>query len=166
MKLNIGTLRLTSPVIGPHANIPRRYAGEGGDNVSPPMEWIGVPTGTREFALVCHDPDAPLPDGFTHWVLYGIPGDVSNIAEGQKTFTQGVNDIGRPGYIGPSPPPGHGVHHYYFWLYALDTNLDLRPGMNRTQLLDRIQDHIVAQARLVGLYERQLEDARTVETRH
>jgi Raf kinase inhibitor-like YbhB/YbcL family protein len=154
MNLKLGNLRLASPAFRSLAPIPKAYGGDGG-NKSPPLEWTGAPARAQQFALVCHDPDAPLPGGFTHWVVYGIPAATSKIAEGQdKGFVPGVNDTGKPGYLGPYPPNGHGIHHYYFWLYALDTNSELRPGMSRAQLLDAIRDHVVEQARLVGTYER------------
>jgi Raf kinase inhibitor-like YbhB/YbcL family protein len=133
----------------------KKYAGDGG-NLSPPLEWTGAPKGTKEFALVCHDPDAPLPHGFTHWVLYGIPGSTTRLGEGQNpnAFTPGVNSAGKRGYMGPYPPAGHGAHHYYFWVYALGERLELKPGLDRAHLLDAIAGHILEQARLVGTYER------------
>jgi Raf kinase inhibitor-like YbhB/YbcL family protein len=111
-----------------------------------------VPEGTKSFAIVVHDPDAPLVDGFTHWVAYGIPGDATSLDEGTRV-TEGQNSFGRAGYNGPAPPPGHGTHHYYFWLYALDDDLDLEPGLDRRALIDRIEDHVIEQARLVGTYD-------------
>lgn len=155
MSLKLGNLRITSPAFGPTRRIPKRNAGDG-ENKSPPLEWSGVPAGTKQFALISHDPDAPLPNGFTHWVVYGIPPTITKLAEGQdsKAFVAGVNDMGKPGYMGPYPPTGHGPHNYYFWLYALDVGPGLKPGMNKSQLLDSIKDHILEQARLVGTYER------------
>jgi len=155
MSLRLGNLRITSPAFGPSGRMDGKYAGDG-DNLSPPLEWSGAPGGTREFALVCHDPDAPRPHGFTHWVVYGIPARVTKLTEGQKpdAFIPGVNDAHKQGYMGPYPPGGHGVHHYYFWVYALGKELTLKPGLNRAQLLDAISGHILEQARLVGTYER------------
>lgn len=154
MPLNIKDLTITSPAFDAEGAIPRKYAKDG-DDVSPPVEWSGVPEGTRQLALICHDPDAPLPDGFAHWVVYGIPPSASGIPEGGGgQYTQGRNDYGDQGYGGPQPPEGHGRHHYYFWIYALDTEIDAEPGLNRRELLDRISEHIVEQNRLVGTYER------------
>lgn len=157
-ELRTGTLRLESPAFGSHDAIPRRYTGEG-ENVSPPLGWTGVPSGTRELALVCFDPDAPLPDGFDHWVVYRIPPESTGLEEGESRrnrITEGVNGSGEPGYTGPAPPPGHGLHHYYFWLYALDTSLDalVQAGLTRRQLIEEIRDHVIQQARLVGTYEK------------
>jgi Raf kinase inhibitor-like YbhB/YbcL family protein len=153
--LKLGNFKVTSPAFGPGGRMDKKYGGDSG-NMSPPLEWSGVPKGTKEFALICHDPDAPLPRGFTHWVVYGIPASVTKLAEGQgpDIFTAGVNDTGKPGYMGPYPPSGHGVHHYYFWVYALDEALRLEAGLNRDRLLDAISNHILEQARIVGTYER------------
>jgi len=152
--LKIGNLKITSKAFEQHGKIPRQYTGDG-DNRSPPIVWTGVPDGTRQLALVCHDPDAPLPKGFTHWVVYGIPAGTSGIPEGGAgSFVQGANGIGKAGYIGPAPPKGHGLHHYYFWLYALGDGAELKPGLSREALLDAIGDRVLAQARLVGTYER------------
>src|ERR1017187_5403132 len=135
MSLKLGNLRITSSAFQPLGRIPKSSGGDG-ENKSPPLEWSGAPTGTQQFALICHDPDAPLPHGFTHWVVYGIPVSSTKLPEAQppSAFVAGVNDTGKPGYLGPYPPPGHGPHHYYFWLYALDMKSGLKPGMNRSQL--------------------------------
>lgn len=155
MSLKLGNLIVTSSAFKPVGRIPRNYAGDG-DNLSPPLEWNGAPTGTKQFALICHDPDAPLPHGFTHWVVYGIPESVTRLAEGQKpeVFTPGINDAGGQGYMGPYPPKGHGAHHYYFWVYALGEEPKLKPSLNRARLLEAISGQILEQARLVGVYER------------
>lgn len=152
-KLNVADLRISSSAFSGHGRIPERHTGEGQD-VSPALEWTGQPAETQGFAVVVHDPDAPLVDGFTHWVLYGIPSDVTGLIEGDSRFVAGKNSFGSAGYNGPAPPPGHGVHHYYFWVYALDSALDLKAGMERRELLDQIGDHVIEQARLVGIYER------------
>jgi Raf kinase inhibitor-like YbhB/YbcL family protein len=100
-----------------------------------------------------HDPDAPLVDGFTHWVAYGIAADATGLPEGGDGARSGANTLGNEGYMGPAPPEGHGPHHYYFWAYALDEDLDLPPGLDRLGLIERIEDHVIEQARLVGTYE-------------
>lgn len=151
-KLNVGDLRISSSAFAPHGPIPARHTGDGAD-VSPPLQWSGAPQGTRAFAVVVHDPDAPLVDGFTHWVLYGIPDGISGVAEGVSDYAAGKNSFGNAGYNGPAPPPGHGAHHYYFWVYALDSELDLEPGLDRRSLFARIEDHVIEQARTIGTYE-------------
>jgi Raf kinase inhibitor-like YbhB/YbcL family protein len=148
--LNVADLRITSTAFDHHKRIPQRHAGDGED-VSPALEWSGAPDATKAFAVVVHDPDAPLVDGFTHWVAYNIPGAASGLPEGAEVST-GRNSFGNAGYNGPAPPPGHGTHHYYFWVYALDEDLDLPAGLDRRGLIDRIEDHVIEQARLVGTY--------------
>jgi Raf kinase inhibitor-like YbhB/YbcL family protein len=150
-KLNVAELRLRSPAFSHHERIPPRHAGEG-DDVAPALEWSGAPEGTKAFAVVMHDPDAPLVDGFAHWVAYDIPGEATGLPEGGGDAVAGTNSFGRTGYGGPAPPAGHGPHHYYLWLYALDDDLELEPGLDRRALLDRIEDHVIEQARLVGTY--------------
>jgi Raf kinase inhibitor-like YbhB/YbcL family protein len=152
MKLNLGTLTLTSPAFSHGARIPERYTS-GGDGISPPLTWTGAPAATRSFALFVHDPDAPLAYGFSHWVLYNIPAEVTSLAEGDDGgYVSGTNGADAPGYFPPTPPPGHGDHFYYFHLYALDDVLELEPGLDGLALLARIDDHIIEQARIVGIY--------------
>jgi Raf kinase inhibitor-like YbhB/YbcL family protein len=150
-KLNVADLRIKSPAFEGHKRIPDKHTSNGED-VAPPLEWSGVPDGTQAFAIVVHDPDAPLVDGFTHWVAYGIPADTTSLPEGGEGAIQGINSMGDEGYMGPAPPPGHGTHHYYFWVYALDEDLDLPPGLDRRALLEQIEDHVIEQARIVGTY--------------
>lgn len=154
MGLNIQDLKIDSAAFDAHSGIPSKHTTEGEDT-SPPISWSGVPQGTAQLAVICHDPDAPLPWGFTHWLCYNIPAGTTEIPEGGgDQFTEGVNDMGNTGYNGPAPPPGHGTHHYYFWIYALDAEMDLEPGLNRHQLLEHLQDHIIEQNRVVGTYQR------------
>src|SRR5437763_6685850 len=152
--LNVKDLKIKSPAFEGHKRIPDRHAS-GGEDISPALEWSGAPDGTQAFAVVVHDPDAPLVDGFTHWVAYNIPGDATGLPEGGGDAVQGLNSMGNQGYIGPAPPPDHGTHHYYFWVYALDAELGLEPGLDRRALIDRIEDHVIEQARLVGTYKNQ-----------
>ncbi len=154
MELRLKDLEITSPGFSPLEVIPRKYTSDG-ENVSPILQWDKIPPETKQLALICHDPDAPLPFGFTHWTIYNIPPDVKAIAEGEgNKYTEGLNTSGSNGYTGPAPPEGHGVHHYYFWLYALDRALDLKAGLSRKELLEAISDYVIAQARLVGTYQR------------
>ena len=153
-KFHLGDITVTSPAFEHGGAIPAKYTADGED-VSPELRFAKIPEGTHELALICHDPDAPLTEGFTHWVVYGIPPDASGIAEGGGgIFRQGKNDLGNEGYGGPAPPPGHGQHHYFFHLYALDTALDAGPGLTRDKLVSRIDEHIIEQDRVVGTFER------------
>lgn len=157
MGFAISDLELKSAAFKSRATIPQRHTGEGED-ISPVLEWANVPEGTRSFVLICHDPDAPLIKpgvyGFVHWVLYKIPGFVTSLPEGTEEYTKGVNDLGKEGYNGPMPPEGHGPHHYFFWLLALNEELNLEPGLTLWQLLERIEPHVIGMNRLVGIYER------------
>ncbi|MFZ0089460.1 MAG: YbhB/YbcL family Raf kinase inhibitor-like protein [Solirubrobacteraceae bacterium] len=150
-ELNVADLKLTSTAFDHHERIPDRHSGDA-DDVSPELMWSGAPEGTKAFAIAVLDPDAPLVDGFTHWIAYGIPGDANMLPEGGGDVTHGTNSLGNTGYVGPAPPPGHGTHHYYFWIYALDDDLDLEPGLDRRALNDAIEDHVIEQARLVGTF--------------
>jgi Raf kinase inhibitor-like YbhB/YbcL family protein len=152
MGLNIQDLKITTTAFDDDGRIPEEHVYDKG-NKSPALSWSGVPEGTKQLAVICHDPDAPLPHGFTHWVVYGIPADVTEIAEGDaEAHTQGTTGFGEQAYGGPMPPEGHGTHHYYFWVYALDTEVDAGPGLSREELLEQISDHVIEQNRVVGTY--------------
>ncbi len=153
---------VTSPAFGEGKEIPRKYTGEGED-ISPPLQWSGVPTGTKELALICDDPDAPTPEPWVHWVMYRIPTTAAALVEGitrterpdsPAGAIQGKNTGGRVGYNGPLPPPGHGWHRYIFALYALDAPLDITPGATKKDLLDAMRGHILGETRLTGKYKR------------
>lgn len=148
--------------------IPKRNSASG-DNVSPDLRWSGLPEGTESLALVVRDPDAPGPEPFIHWVVYGIPADAGGLPEGLSTNAvlrspdeiagtlQGPTDAGGTGYFGPRPPAGSGAHRYIFTLYALDTGPDqpgLEPGLDEAELMDAIDGHVLAEEELLGLYER------------
>lgn len=157
MGFALSDMTLSSPAFEGGGPIPRRYTGEAED-VSPPLSWKKAPDGTQSFALICHDPDAPLVKpgtyGFVHWVLYGIPGDISDLAEACADYVQGVNDFGNSGYGGPMPPEGHGTHHYFFWLLALNDTPDLPAGLTMWDLLGKIEPNVIGMNRLVGTYVR------------
>ena len=151
--LNHGDLSITSPAFDHGEAIPARFSN-GGEDVSPALRWSGVPDGTVELVLVVHDPDAPLVDGFTHWVATGIDPSGGGLDEGAGDgLTQGQNTMGDDGYMGPAPPEGHGPHHYFFHLFAVDTALDDPRPSTREEVLERIDGHIIEQARLVGTFE-------------
>ena len=145
-----------------------------GKNVSPPLSWAGAPAATRQFAVICHDPDAPLPGGFTHWVIYKIPAAAKGLPEAVPAGAsvtvsavaggiQGANGFSafarrggpppEPSYRGPAPPAGQ-PHHYHFTVYAIDGGVDLPPGLDRNALLKGIEGHIVGQGEIIGLYQR------------
>jgi len=150
-------MQVTSSAFSSGGGIPRDHTGEGRD-VSPALQWDRAPEGTLSFAVVCHDPDAPVVNsgsyGFTHWVLYNLPGSCHRLDEATAAGTAGVNDFGNTGYNGPMPPEGHGVHHYYFWVIALDSVLELDAGLTLRQLLAKVEPHVVGMNRLAGCYRR------------
>jgi Raf kinase inhibitor-like YbhB/YbcL family protein len=147
------TLALSSSAFEPGARIPKRHTGEGAD-VSPPLAWTSLPSGTRELALICDDPDAPRPKPWVHWVLYGLPTLLGGLKEGEAAGVEGSNDFGKVGYGGPMPPRGHGVHRYFFRLYALSAKLDSSPGWTKERLLAEMEGRILETAELIGTYER------------
>jgi Raf kinase inhibitor-like YbhB/YbcL family protein len=157
MGFALSKLTLISSAFQGRGNIPKKYTGEG-DDISPPLSWSKVPDGTRSFALFCHDPDAPLVTpgayGFVHWVLYNIPSSATRLGEDEKGYTNGVNNFGRSTYGGPMPPEGHGIHHYFFWILALDTERNLEPGLSMEGLLKEIEPNVIGMNRLVGTYSR------------
>lgn len=151
-------LQLTSSAFAADGAIPAKHTGEGED-VSPALSWANAPAGTKSFAVICHDPDAPLVSangtyGFVHWVHYNIPCDVTSLPEGCRQHIDGLTSFGKTGYGGPMPPEGHGQHRYYFWVLALDAEPNLPEGLDMWQLLERIEPHTLAMNRLVGTYQR------------
>ena len=162
MALGTSTLRLTSNAFAPAERIPQRYAADGED-VSPPLSWMGVPAEARELAMIVDDPDAPQAEPFVHWVIYKIPTGEMGLREGISKepklqnppgALQGQNSIKKIGYDGPAPPRGHGIHHYHFKLYLLDQPLDVRGGLNAAELRLAMSGHIIDETELVGTYER------------
>ena len=157
-------ITVTSATLKANETIPKDHTADG-RNVSPAVMWSGAPAATKQFALVCDDPDVPMPGGFVHWVVYKIPGtakglpaelpmDVTLTAPADIAGTiQGMSGFRRAGYRGPAPPPGK-PHHYTFTVYALDAELPLAEGLNRTQLMEALKGHIIGQGALVSLYER------------
>jgi Raf kinase inhibitor-like YbhB/YbcL family protein len=150
-------MEIKSSAFGSGEMIAAKYTCDGAD-FSPPLEWAGSPAGTRSFALICDDPDAPM-GTWVHWVIYDIPPTATMLAEGitrEKDLpgggTQGINDFRKIGYGGPCPPGG--THRYFFKLYALDTMLGLKPGITKDQLLKAMRGHILAEAQLMGTYRR------------
>lgn len=142
--------------------IPKKHTGEGED-LSPALEWSGAPAGTKQFALICDDPDAPVSEPWVHWVIYGIPAKATKLPEGVPQTdkladlagaAQGLNTWPRTGYNGPMPPQGHGWHRYYFKLYALAVELGIKPGATKKDLLAAMKGHILAEAQLMGKYRR------------
>ncbi len=157
MAFALSTMQLDSSAFAAAGAIPTKHTGEG-DDLSPALSWRGAPERTKGFAVICHDPDAPLVQngsyGFVHWVLYNLPTSTTSLEENSGEGTPGLNDFGKLGYGGPMPPEGHGVHHYYFWVLALDKATDLPEGLSLPELLKQVEPHLLGMNRLVGTYQR------------
>jgi Raf kinase inhibitor-like YbhB/YbcL family protein len=149
-------LKLMTGAFAEGATIPKLHTGEGAD-LAPALEWTDAPAGTSSFALIVDDPDAPA-GTWNHWLLWDIPAETRNLAQGfrpPQTAVSGKNDFGKPGYGGPMPPKGHGPHRYYFKLFALDVaSLGLAAGARRADLDRALRGHILAQAQYMGRHER------------
>jgi Raf kinase inhibitor-like YbhB/YbcL family protein len=152
-------MKITSPSFQDGGEIPSDFTCEGPDK-QPALEWTDPPAGTRSFALIVDDPDAPDPKAprmvYVHWVLYNLPHDTRRIDEAATEFPigtfHGLNDWNRTGYGGPCPPIGR--HRYYFKLYALGTMLPDLKTPTKTQLLDAMKGHVLAEAVLMGTYQK------------
>jgi len=149
---------ISSPSFENGGEIPKKFSCDGAD-VSPELQWTSPPTKTQSLALIADDPDAPV-GTWTHWVLFDLPSETKSLPEnvGKQDELptggrQGRNDFRKIGYGGPCPPPGK-PHRYFFKLYALDRKLDLSPGASKRELEQAIQGHILAQAELMGKFQR------------
>jgi Raf kinase inhibitor-like YbhB/YbcL family protein len=161
-RLGLGapTLTVDSTAFKRNQPIPRKHAGAHGR--SPELTWSAPPPGTREIVVLVEDPDAPTPKPFVHWIVIGVPPDVRELVEGLPASSvplasgavQGRNDMHREGYYGSEPPPGHGVHHYHFQIFAVDQPLELQAPVDRDQLLEALRGQVLAWGELVGTYER------------
>jgi Raf kinase inhibitor-like YbhB/YbcL family protein len=155
-------LKLTSSAFTANGSIPSRYTCEG-DDISPPLAWSDAPKGTRSFALIVDDPDAPDPAHpkmtYVHWVVYGIPANVTSFEENAAKsglpagVQQGSNDWKKSTYGGPCPPIGR--HRYFFKLYALDTELSGLNNPKKPDLEKAMQGHVIGNAQLVGTYQKE-----------
>jgi Raf kinase inhibitor-like YbhB/YbcL family protein len=146
-------LSLTSDAFQDGQLIPTQYTCDGADQ-SPALSWGEPPQGTKSFALVVDDPDAPS-GTFRHWGVFDIPASTRSVDAGQRIGTEVTNDFGKTGYGGPCPPKGHGVHHYHFKLYALDVDrLGLGPNAKIADVEKAAKQHSIGRAELIGTYER------------
>jgi Raf kinase inhibitor-like YbhB/YbcL family protein len=144
-------MQIESPAFELNQTIPRRHTCEG-ENVSPPLKFTELPSGTKSLVLIVDDPDAPS-GTFDHWIAWNIPGNVQELKEGAKVAEEGTNGFGETGYKGPCPPKGK-PHRYFFTLYALDSELDLPSGSSKMAVKNAMNGHILGNAHTVGLYQR------------
>tara|TARA_B100000315_G_C14375944_1_gene495169 strand:- start:68 stop:583 length:516 start_codon:yes stop_codon:yes gene_type:complete len=155
---NTFALEIKSEVFKQKGYIPDRYSCDAQD-FSPSLSWSQVPQGTKSLAIICDDPDAPFKI-WVHWVIFNIPSGISSLEENiskeklnELSAVEGLNDFGRLGYNGPCPPAGK-PHRYFFTLYALDTTLSLEEGVGKKELVEAMQGHILAETKVIGLYQR------------
>lgn len=147
------TMNLTSSAFAQGQPIPKKFSCKGAD-VSPALAWIDPPVGTKSFALIMDDPDAPS-GNWVHWVLFNIPPETRSLTEAIKPaapIVVGRNSSGQKQYDGPCPPSG--THRYFFKLYALDTTLNLTSNADKKVVLAAMEDHILAQAELMGTFSK------------
>ena len=145
-------IQITSAAFSEGDKIPRIYTCDD-QNVSPPLDWTGVPTGTVSLVLIMDDPDAPS-GIWVHWVMYNLPADTTSLKQGiTGSGVDGKNDFSKLGYGGPCPPRGSN-HRYYMKLYALDIRLDLKAGATKVQVESAMQGHVLGQGQLMGKYGR------------
>lgn len=149
---NMSTLQLSSSGFEQNATIPKKYTCQG-EGVNPPLSISGIPEGTKTFALIMDDPDAPM-GVWDHWVMWNIAPDTASIAENSVpgSAVLGSNSSGKNEYQGPCPPSG--THRYRFSVYAVSDILSLKPGSTKAELLNALTGKILAQYTLVGLYQK------------
>jgi len=152
------SMALSSPSFSNGGDIARKFTCDGAD-LSPQLAWNEPPAGTKSFALLVDDPDAPV-GNWNHWTLWNLPPSARGLPEGMSKEArlpdgsqQGLNDFRKTGYNGPCPPAGK-PHRYYFKLFALDGKLDLKAGVSKRELEDAMKSHILAQAESMGRFKR------------
>jgi Raf kinase inhibitor-like YbhB/YbcL family protein len=151
-------ISVTSPAFGNAQPIPKKYVTN--ENISPALNWSGVPAGAKSIAVMVEDPDAPTPQPFVHWIVYNLTPDVGGLPEGvphdanlqtPRGAMQGKNSMLRPGYFHPAPPAGDKAHHYHFQVYALDRTIE-QSNIGRREFLEAIDGHVLAKGELVGTF--------------
>lgn len=147
-------IQLSSPAFQDGGQIPKQYTCDG-QNISPPLEWTGVPQEAKSLVLIVDDPDAPS-GAFLHWVLFNLEPGLTELPEGVTPGSlgeQAANDFRKPGYGGPCPPKGP-AHSYFFKLYALDRTLSLGAGATKQDAEKAMQGSVLAQGQMIGKYGR------------
>ena len=153
-----GGFKLSSAAFADGAALDPCFTADEEDAVAPPIEWSAPPPGTHELVLIVEDPDAPAPEPFCHWLVWGLPPQKGQILEGETPPRVGKNSFGNSEWLLPDPPTGHDAHDYVFQLFALDLPLTLMPGATRDELLAAMDGHVLAVAVLTGTYAREGED--------
>ncbi len=154
------SLDVRSSVLQPNQPIPEMYSAYD-QNLSPALEWSGVPSEAQSIVVIMEDPDAPTEKPYVHWLIYNIPASIDrlepSIPRTERLLqpdgaVQGRNSTGTLGYFGPKPPKGDPPHHYHFEVFALDRMLDLAPGADRDALLRAMDGHVLAKGEFVATY--------------
>jgi Raf kinase inhibitor-like YbhB/YbcL family protein len=156
-KINAGPVRrieVTSPAFTHQGPLPIEATVDG--NGTPPLiAWTDVPAETRSIVLLCEDPDAPFPEPFVHWIVYGISAAARLVdAQAAERYRLGKNSKLAAEFTPAAPPPGHGPHRYHFQVFALDGAIEDEPGLGRGALLGRMKGHVLAWGEIIGVYER------------
>lgn len=146
-------MRISSPAFADNHEIPVDYTCDG-ENINPPLIIADVPEEAQSLVLIVDDPDAPS-GIFTHWLVWNIEPSIEDVSEGEvpQGGVEGENDGNEKGYTGPCPPSG--THRYFFHLYALDKNLDLKSSADRGEVEDEMDGHVISETQFMGLYSRE-----------
>lgn len=152
--LNKGGFRLTSPAFADGEALDPSFTADEEDAVAPPLEWTAPPPEAMELALIVEDPDAPAPEPFCHWLVWGLRAQQGKLLEGETPPRVGKNSFRNSEWLLPDPPTGHGPHDYVFQLFALDTGIPLLPGASRSELVAAMKGHVVGAAVITATYER------------
>ena len=156
--LNKDGFRLSSPAFEDGEALDPSFTADEEDAVAPPLEWTAPPAGALEMALIVEDPDAPTPEPFCHWLVWGLRAQQGMLLEGETPPRVGKNSFRNSEWLLPDPPTGHGPHDYVFQLFALDRPLILMSGAGRGELIDAMEGHVLAAAILTGTYARTEDD--------
>lgn len=152
--LNKDGFRITSPAFQDGEALDPSFTADEEDAVAPPLEWTAPPAGALEMALIVEDPDAPTPEPFCHWLVWGLRAQKGMLLEGETPPRVGKNSFRNSEWLLPDPPSGHGKHDYVFQLFALDTGLALMPGAGRSELVAAMKGHVLATAVITATYAR------------
>ena len=154
-------IALRSPAFEDGGTIPPLY-GADGDDISPPLQWSGLPPSAQSLVLVVEDPDAPTPEPFVHWLVYGLSPATTSLPQNighewtvsATDAMQGKNSNLKLGWTGMAPPKGDTPHRYFFQLFALKKFVSLAPGAGRTSLFEAMSGQVIGRGQLTGTFER------------
>lgn len=153
--LGKGGFSISSPAFRDGEALDPCFTADEEDAVAPPLEWTAPPAGTHELALIVEDPDAPTPEPFCHWLVWGLAPQAGKLLEGETPPRVGKNSFQNSEWLLPDPPTGHGPHDYVFQIFALDLPLALMPGAGRKELIESMKGHVLAAAIVTGTYARE-----------